>query len=294
MNRFQMLTRTQRETFSTDGYLVMRQLCAESVLEPVRQLISRYADVQIRKLLAAGHIDDLYADAPFAERWALAARDYKRDTERPPLSCNWGQSSLLDHAVYDLLTDPSLLDLVTDLIGPEITANGDFWVRPKIPNDPSTTFAYHQDSFYYGGAVWPELRVLSVWLPLVDADEQNGCLSFIPGSHRYGAIPYRDTDTGQREPIEPVTTYGQPRLEPVQVGDVIVFDHRTLHASGHNTTDTQVRWSIDLRYMPTGQSYAWHVQGDAFDTVYPGFVARSADPEQVWSWEDWRNRPRSD
>ena len=68
MNRFKMLTRTQRETFSTDGYLVMRQLCAESVLEPVRRLISRYADAQIRKLLAAGHIDDLYADAPFAER----------------------------------------------------------------------------------------------------------------------------------------------------------------------------------------------------------------------------------
>jgi len=289
-----MLTQSQHESFATDGYLVVRQLCAESVLEPVRRLIDRYVDVRICALHAAGQIDDLYADTPFAERWALAARDYNCDPERSSLSRNWGQSALLDRAIYDLLTDPSLLDLVADLIGPEITANGDFWVRPKIPNDPSTTFAYHQDSFYYAGAIWPELRVLSVWLPLVDACEENGCLSFIPASHRYGAIPYRDTGTGQREPIEPIATYGQPQPEPVQVGDVIAFDHRTLHASGHNTTENQVRWSIDLRYMPTGQSYAWHVSGDDFDTLYPGFVARSADPERVWSWEDWRNRPRSE
>ena len=81
-----MLTRTQRESFSTEGYLVVRQLCAESVLEPVRRVITRCADALIRNLLAAGHIDDLYADAPFAVRWALAARDYNRDPERPPLS----------------------------------------------------------------------------------------------------------------------------------------------------------------------------------------------------------------
>ena len=43
-----MLTRTQRDTFAADGYLVLRQLCDEAVLEPVRQLIARYVDGQSR------------------------------------------------------------------------------------------------------------------------------------------------------------------------------------------------------------------------------------------------------
>ena len=286
-----MLTRTQRDTFAADGYLVLRQLCDEAVLEPVRQLIARYVDGQIRAMHQRSQIRSLYAEAPFAERWALAVRDYNRDPENPPLARNWGQRSLLDRAVYQLLTYPPLTDLAADLLGPELTANGDYWVRPKIPNDPSTTFAWHQDSFYYGGEVRSELRILSVWIPLVDADEENGCLSFVPGSHCHGAIPWRDTGDGQREPIADVTRYGPARPEPVQVGDAIAFDNRTLHASGHNTTDSEVRWSIDVRYMPTGQSYAWHSSGDEFDRIYPGFVARSADPERVTSWEEWRDRP---
>ena len=285
-----MLTRTQRDTFAADGYLVLRQLCDEAVLEPVRQLIARYVDGQIRAMHQRSQIRSLYAEAPFAERWALAARDYNLNPENPPLVRNWGQRGLLDRAVYQLLTYPRLTDLAVDLLGPELTANGDYWVRPKIPNDPSTTFTWHQDSFYYGGEVLPELRILSVWIPLVDAYEENGCLSFVPGSHCHGVIPWRDTGDGQREPIADVTRYGPPRPEPVQVGDAIAFDNRTLHASGHNTTDSEVRWSIDVRYMPTDQSYAWHSSGDEFDRIYPGFVARSADPERVTSWEEWRDR----
>ena len=79
-----MLTRTQRDTFAADGYLVLRQLCDEAVLAPVRQLIARYVDGQIRAMHQRSQIRSLYAEAPFAERWALAARDYNRDPEIRP------------------------------------------------------------------------------------------------------------------------------------------------------------------------------------------------------------------
>lgn len=281
---------TQRDTFAAAGYLVLKQLCDKTMLEPVRQHIADRVDEHIRAMHAAGQIDALYAAAPFEQRWALAARDYKRNPAHPLLSRNWGQHTMLGRAIYDLLTCAPLVGLATDLLGEEVTANGDYWIRPKIPNDPSTTFAWHQDSFYYGGENSPEQRILSVWIPLVDTDEKNGCLSFIPGSHRHGAIRWRDTGTGQREPEVEVTAYGQPRPEPVQVGDAIAFDNRTLHASGHNTTESQVRWSIDLRYMPSGQGFAWHALGDEFDTVFPGFIAHSADPTQVSDWATWRDR----
>ena len=287
-----MLTQAQRDTFGRDGYLVLRGLCGEEVLEPVRRLIGRSVDERIGAMHRAGQVASLYREAPFERRWALAARDYNRDSARPSLSRNWGQRDLLDRAVYQLLTCPPLLGLARDLLGPEVTANGDFWIRPKIPHDASTTFAWHQDSFYYGGEVWTDLRILSVWIPLVDADDGNGCLSFVPGSHRHGAIPWRDTGTGQRQPVNDIACYGQARPEPARVGDAIAFDNRTLHASGDNTTRDRVRWSIDLRYMPTGQSYAWHSSGDEFDAIYPGFIAASAGAAEVASWEAWRDRPR--
>ena len=43
-------------------------------------------------------------------------------------------------------------------------------------------------------------------------------------------------------------------------------DELTLHTGGKNATDG-VRWSIDLRYSPTGQSFAWHQMGDRVDKV---------------------------
>jgi hypothetical protein len=57
----------------------------------------------------------------------------------------------------------------------------------------------------------------------------------------------------------------------------------TPHRSTPNFTD-QVRWSLDLRYQPTGQptGRAW----------WPAFVARSeAQPESVLTdYELWRER----
>ena len=52
-----MLTQAQIDTLASDGYIVVSHLYAESVVWPVRQLIARYTDAQIRTLLAAVYID---------------------------------------------------------------------------------------------------------------------------------------------------------------------------------------------------------------------------------------------
>jgi len=121
-------------------------------------------------------------------------------------------------------------------------------------------------------------------------NEENGCLRLIPGSHRFGDIPQRTNEHDQQEPEEDVTCYGTPRSEPMRVGDVLVFTNLTLHASGENGVEDHVRWSIDLRYMPSDQSFEWHVLGDEFNINFPCFVACSAEPERVTSWEQWRDR----
>ncbi len=284
-----MLDDKHSASFDRDGYVVLRQVLGEDALEPVRQVITRYVDGYIAQLRDQGCIDQLHAEAPLARRWALAAADYQRRADNPPLARNWGQQHLLDRAVYDLYAHPRLCAIATALLGPELEANGDYWIRPKTPDDVATSFAWHQDSFYYGGQTSEHLQILSLWIPLVDVDAENGCLQFVPGSHRFGPIVWQMNANGHKEPCQEITHYGQPRYEPMQVGDVIAFHNLALHSSGINRSE-QMRWSIDLRYMRAGQGYAWHQMGDEFARNFPGFVVHSADLAAVETWETWKAR----
>ncbi|MBI2502614.1 MAG: phytanoyl-CoA dioxygenase family protein [Candidatus Latescibacteria bacterium] len=284
-----MLSAAERAVFERDGYLIKRQLLDEKALVPVRQVIARSVDRRVQQFCEQGLISQRYEGEPFERRWARVFAEYSRSSHPAPHLTVWGRHDILDRAVYDLYTDPRLTGIATDLIGPAITGNGDFWVRPKAPGDLATTLAWHQDSFYYGGVVAPHLQVLSVWIPLVEVDQGNGCLKLVPGSHRFGRIPARANQNNHQEPVAPISTYGTPVDEPMQVRDVLFFHNHTLHASGDNTTD-RVRWSIDLRYSPAGQAFDWHKMGDEFDVHYPCFVAASPDPARVESWEQWQAR----
>ncbi len=284
-----MLTAEQVSAFNRDGYLILRQGLDQRALDPVRQVIARSVDWRARQLYQAGLLSRLYEELPFERRWARVFQEYMRSPQPTPHLTVWGRHDILDRAIYDLYIDPRLIGIASSLIGPQITANGDFWVRPKVPGDVTTTLAWHQDSFYYGGVVEPHLQVLSLWIPLVDTDQGNGCLKLVPGSHRFGRIPSRADQNNHQEPVEPISTYGTPVEEPMRVGDVLVFHNLTLHASGENSSEG-VRWSIDLRYSPAGQSFAWHKMGEEFNVQYPCFVACSPDPARVESWEAWQAR----
>ena len=293
------LSHDERNSYDRDGYLVLRQVLDRTELEPMHRAIAAYVDDRIRELKAAGKIRDAHEGAPFETRWALVSRELRNAEDRP---AQWGgKQGLLDRAIYNLYTDPRLTGMVASILGPELTAHGDYWIRTKTRGDPDAPLAWHQDSTYFMGKgdsdyidSYPPETVLTVWLPLVDVDEGNGCLRLVRGSHHHGAIAFRRNARRQWEPTRAVGEYGTVSSVPMRVGDVLVFNNLTLHTGGNNASDG-VRWSIDLRYSPTGQSFAWHQSGDQVDRVYPVFVARSDDPAQVMSWEGWqdkwRNRP---
>jgi ectoine hydroxylase-related dioxygenase (phytanoyl-CoA dioxygenase family) len=72
-------------------------------------------------------------------------------------------------------------------------------------------------------------------------------------------------------------------------GDVLFFHPQTKHASLANVSD-QIRWSFDLRYVPTGQPHG--------RPMFPGFVARSRrDPatelRDPVAWADMWHRTRA-
>ena len=183
--------------------------------------------------------------------------------------------------MFQILTEPALLDVVESMIGPEILAHPQFNIRAKLPNQDTSVVPWHQDLAY----LQPDAEktfMVNAWLPLVDATVENGCLEVIPRSHlslieheeRLG--PGRNFRGVRAENLPP----GDPVACPVRVGDILLIQHMTMHRSLPNNSD-HIRWSLDLRYsdpaMPTGR-----------DGV-PGFIARSkADPSSISrNAEEW-------
>lgn len=92
---------------------------------------------------------------------------------------------------------------------------------------------------------------VSVWLPLVDADERNGCLCVIPGSHRLShhirgpRIPQWDVPCN----FELIDALG--KTLPLRAGEAVVYDHRLLHYSDTNMSGA-ARPAVNLSLVPKG------------------------------------------
>ena len=146
------------------------------------------------------------------------------------------------------------------IVGPEVTLHGISVIRIKLPEDARSSIPWHQDSHYYNErhrgrfeANTEHMRVVTTWVPLVDADLDNGCLWVIPGSHRWGFLSGARSETGHVLIPEDVERRGTPTPLPMKAGDVVFLTNLTLHASKVNSTD-RVRWSHDFRYHPTAAS----------------------------------------
>ena len=269
------LARDRIEEYERDGFLFVRGLLQDRDLEPLRRVITAQVDREARQKQDAGAIDDLHENAPFERRLYEVYKGIKRN------SGNWNQE-VFSRELYDFGTNPAILDLVESILGPEIQFNGDYWVRSKLPHESLTTYPWHQDSGYYGDAT-EKHHILSLWIPLVDVNEVNGCMQMMPGSHRWGLLPAMDDGDGHLQPREDIEKRGQCVAATMEVGDVLAFHNLTFHRSTMNRSDS-IRWSIDLRYSAIGVPLDW-----LFRDCINGFVARSrSNPGQVDSWEDWR------
>jgi hypothetical protein len=265
---------------------------------------ARLLDEIAESLCAEGALRSSYRELPFTDRlirvFVESGRNFTPhfDISLPQTGIRPDSPIHVGPAVFALMTNPRLLDVIESILGPEISSNPVQHIRMKLPSQAAATqgfnglvsqIPWHQDN----GQVLPEAdesEILTVWLPLNDATLRNGCLQVIPGSHRAGVEPHCPTHKGSFIPDRLVPTE-RARPLPMQAGSILLMTRRTLHASLDNATEDQVRLSLDLRYQPTGQP-----TGRPF---FPGFVARSAaqpgsvlrDPE-AWaqSWHDARAR----
>jgi phytanoyl-CoA hydroxylase len=275
------LTKEQMQFYNEEGYLVIPGLLSDEELEPARAAMNDKVSMIADGLYEAGLITDKLEHRPFKYRLAELFNDRTADD-----FLKYGRS-WRDRlpGYFHLMSNPRILDAVESLIGGELFSNPVYNVRPKIPKVAAGAVPWHQDKSY-----WPDANsnpVITVWIPLVDANEVNGCLHIKPKTHRTRLLEWHqehETGTGYTALREDQLGKTKTVSLPVKAGSAILFNDRCLHMSTPNLSD-EVRWSVDLRYQPTDQ--------DPMIAHGAGFLARSRlYPEKVATLEDWlENRP---
>lgn len=137
---------------------------------------------------------------------------------------------------------PAIRDICHDLIGPDVRLYWDQSVYKKT--EKPQEFPWHQDNGYT--FVEPQ-QYLTLWIPLVDVDEQNGCPWIAPGLHKLGTLEHWVGEAGRicLEDVQGAVP------APAKAGDIVVFSSLAPHRTGPNLTD-QVRKAYILQYAPAG------------------------------------------
>ena len=149
----------------------------------------------------------------------------------------------LSPVLKGLATHPAILDICYDLLGDDVRLYWDQSVYKKWQKPQE--FPWHQDNGYT--FIEPQ-QYLTLWLPLVDVDEENGCPWIAPGLHRLGTLDHWWTEIGFKcleAPEEAVAA-------PAKAGDAIVFSSLTPHRTGPNLREGTVRKAYILQYAHEG------------------------------------------
>ncbi|MBN8525469.1 MAG: phytanoyl-CoA dioxygenase family protein [Planctomycetes bacterium] len=274
--------------FRRDGYVIARIFDPADLL-PVQREIAAHIDARARALHAAGLICDLHADAPFATRFGLLAR------QSDEMHGGNDIADILGDAMFALMRHPRLLDAVASLLGDEISLNPIQHLRAKPPAEQGRRLGYyevpwHQDS----GVTTPDADaalVVTAWTPLLGASEEMGCMRLIPGFHRRGHVRHvRDPQYGTC--IDPALIPADGHVPAVCApGEVVLMSQFTPHCSTPNRSAV-CRWSMDLRYQAAGtpSGRAWLPSTLVRSRRDPAAEVR--DPA-VWraAWREALSRP---
>ena len=279
--RLGSLTTEQVEFYQTEGYLILPDLLTPEETAPIRAAMSEKVSEIADDLFRDGLISDKREAEPFEARLARLF-DGLTDEDFLKYGRSWRDRK---PGYFDLMANPKILDAVESLIGGEIFSNPVYNARPKVPHVAAGAVPWHQDKSY-----WPDANanpVITVWIPLVNATLENGCLRIWPRTHKTRVLSFHSetyTGTGYTEVDD--THLNQMREKqtqevalPLEAGGAILFNDRCIHMSTPNNSDL-VRWSVDLRYQPTDQ--------DPMRGHGAGFLARSRrHPERVADVNDW-------
>lgn len=143
--------------------------------------------------------------------------------------------------------DERLLSLIEDIVKPGIAIYS-AKLTAKLPQS-ATECEWHQDDYYYVKNSESRTR-MSVWVPLQDANEDNGCLWVVPESHKWGLHDHWKNENSQCPQVLHHEQHDYSGAIPVNMsaGSVVLFSALLWHSSRGNVTE-QIRRAFIVSYQ---------------------------------------------
>jgi hypothetical protein len=154
---------------------------------------------------------------------------------------------------YRLATTPRILDVVEDVLGPDLL----IWATElfaKHSHDRSVSIGWHRDCPYMG---FEPVRTVTAWIALSDSTKSNGCVCAFPGPDRRTVPP--TADAGNPAQIKEVE---------LRAGEMSLHDAEILHGS-HPNRSGEKRVGFAIRYVTP--------QAGPFPTPPPAILVRGRD-----------------
>lgn len=150
-----------------------------------------------------------------------------------------------------LVYEPRILDVIEDLIGPNIQLFHDQALY-KEPNTGGQT-PWHQDNGYWKCR---PATLVSCWMTFDDVTEDNGAMQFVPGSHLSPVWHDHESEAhakGGLLNIDIDKEVGDRKIDIVDLpaGGCLFHHCQTLHYTAPNTTPNKRR-AFAIHYMQPG------------------------------------------
>lgn len=227
------LSTEQKRHFADNGYLSYERVLTDAEVEALRQ---RCEDIAYGRV---DHVPERYVQLEVAFRGEDPEGDRLDQVRKMTHLCYF------DELFAATARKTEIVDVIEDLLGPNIKLYCDqLMMKPRFNG---TVTDWHQDS-----VAWPQFAPqdhVSCWVALDDATVENGCMTVIPGSHRWGPIGREHRERFLNNPLLPV-----PVPVEVKAGYCMFHHGLNFHRTEANPTPNRRR-GLALHYMRSETMY---------------------------------------
>jgi ectoine hydroxylase-related dioxygenase (phytanoyl-CoA dioxygenase family) len=220
------LSTHQLEHFQQYGYVAGVRLCDDAQVEALREALARVAD-------------------PAHPAHSLFHEFHSNESSNPDTVLFHALGAWrMEAAFHDLLWNPAFLVPASQILGGAVR----FW-HDQLFSKPARhggVVAWHQDYSYWTRT--QPIAHLTCWLALDDSTEENGCLQYVPGSHRWPLLPITGL-AGDMDEIRTVLNDEQkaafqPVAIPLKKGECALHHPLLVHGSYENRSDRPRRAAV--------------------------------------------------
>ena len=225
------LSRGQIEEYREDGFLVVESFLDKDELENWRRCTEEAIPLRLEgKHLHNQDDPDAYYSQVFTQALKLAE---------------------VHKGMREIMHDPALGKVAAELAGVDGIR---IWHDQALIKPPfGNATGWHLDNPYWS---FSSRDAISIWVALDDATLHNGCMYYLPGTHKTARFEGANIDKNQRALFK---TY--PEWEsiasvacPCTAGSAVFHNGLTAHGAGANMT-SRPRRAMTCAYMPDGSTF---------------------------------------